>query len=167
MKRFLSLCLLLMLLAPSAVADAFDLTSMPDSELLALREQIDTELSRRHADSSDEIVVMDDSHGKLIYKSHKIETLGRDTCVVVEFEFVNTTSHVEHFNPYIWIDLFQDGIELESTWSYHNYEASTPNIRSGYSYTVYLVRVLRNQTSPIELEYSSFSHVFNMTLPKQ
>lgn len=161
MKRLISICLLFVFAVSFAIADGIDLTAMTDDELIALRESINTELSRRQNETQDEIVVVDDSQGKLVYKRHWIENGNR---LVIEYEYTNTTSSADSFWPSLWIDVFQDGIELDS--AYGSYETRTPNIRPGYSYTVYQLCTLRNQTSPIEIEYSYFSRHFSMTLPE-
>lgn len=78
--------------------------------------------------------------------------------IFVTYQFTNNSSEAASFMLYIYDKAYQDGIQLESAfiWGDDQYDSSADSldIKPGASITVEKAYVLRNETSPVEVEVS-------------
>ncbi len=101
---------------------------------------------------------------KISYEGYKLSTdyEGKNV-IIVDFGFTNLVSDPRSFSWTVSVKLFQDGIQLEDSYFATGYESSPSltELQQGASLTVPKAFVLRNKTSPIDVEITDWAGLGN------
>lgn len=100
---------------------------------------------------------VNDCHVKYISASIE-DNYVDESCLVIYYEFTNNSNENKCFDYTIWAKAFQDGVELKES-NFHVNDStkdSSVEIQPGTTVTVASAYILRNDTSEISLEVSTW-----------
>ena len=150
MKRAICALLFMYFLFATAIAESVDLSTMSENELRDLKDRIDIELANRSSDQLGETVIHQSDEYTIVYKSHFFIRRSNRLLSVVELSFTNNSSSEQSHLMSSLFDEYQNGVWLDHPLSTKGYETYI-RIRPGYTSTVYLVCIVRDENAPIEL----------------
>jgi len=157
-KLLVVIMAIMMLCSTAAMAEGVDFSAMTDEELRELRGAIDVELSNRQAAATMESGIIaegDVGEYHVVIVSVEISKDYDDSpAVVVKYLFTNNSDETDSFITAVSDTVFQGGIELEIGMIVDGADSSAAllDIKPGATIEVTMGYVLRDTTSPIEIE---------------
>lgn len=163
MRKFLAILLAILFVISGSVAfaESVDLSAMTDEELRTLGEAIDAELANRQAAAAlASGVIAEGDVGEYhvaILSVEKTTDYAGAPSVIVTYMFTNNSTNDATFLASIGNKVFHNGVQCETAIIMNgsiDSTASMMSIRPGASIEVEQGYVLRDGTSPIEIEVS-------------
>lgn len=161
MRKLLVMFMAIMMLCSTvAMAEGVDFSGMTDDELRELRGMIDVELSNRQAAATMEsgIIAEGDigAYHVVIVSIELSKDYDDNPAVIVNYLFTNNSEETDSFMMAVSDTVFQGGIELEAGMLVDGHDAGAAllDIKPGATLEVAMAYVLRDTTSPIEIELS-------------
>lgn len=157
-KLLVMIMAIMMLCSTAAMAEGVDFSAMSDDELRELRGAIDVELSNRQAAASMESGIIAegdvDEYHVVIVSIELSKDYEDNPAVIVNYLFTNNSKETNSFMVAVSDTVFQGGIELETGMLVegHDSGAALLDIKPGATIEVAAAYVLRDTTSPIEIE---------------
>ena len=162
MRKLLAIILAILFVISGSVvfAEVIDLSTMTDEELRGLRDTIDAELATRQAAAVlDGGVIAEGDVGEFhvaILSVARGTDYAGEPAIVVTYLFTNNGTQNETFMMAISDMVFQNGVQIETGVGVNGADFDTvmAAIKPGASIEVTQGYVLRDTTSPIEIEVS-------------
>ena len=161
MKKMVTLMLILAIciISTAAFAVSVDFSKMTEDELLALRNQIDVELSNRTAMKAMEKGVLlegdiDTYHVALLSVKNGVDYKGNPVAILT-IMFTNNGDDGDMYITSISTKAFQNGIQLERAISVKEVDSQKQmlEVKNGASLELSIAFLLDGSGSPIEVEF--------------
>ena len=154
MKRLCTLLLSIVLVSTTIAcfASGVDVRSLTDDQLSALQSEVSAEIASRKPTTG---ITSQVGKATVTIKGARMsKDYGGNDCIVISYEWSHQEDEAKSFIFYFSEKLFQGGIQLESAYFVDDVDSgpSMLDIRAGAVLEVERAFVLRDTTSPVEVE---------------